>query len=72
MEDKLLSPIESLIRYGDDLHAQHIAELEKTIAGLHEVLDRLANQAITLADIKPPSAPAHAEVVEAVLAQVRK
>ena len=72
MEDKLLSAIEGLIRHGDDLHAQHIAELEKTIAGLHDVLGRLANQAMKLADIERPSDPDDAATVEAVIEQAGK
>ena len=72
MEDKLLSAIEGLIRHGDDLHAQHAAELEKTIADLHDVLRRLANQALSLADIERPSDRDDAAAVEAVVEQARK
>ena len=72
MEDKLLLAIESLIRHGDDLHAQHVTELEKTIAGLREVLRSLANQAMTLADIERPADPDDAAAVEAVVEQARK
>ena len=72
MEDKLLSAIEGLIRQGDDFHAQHVAELEKTIAGLQDVLRILANQAMALADIEPPADPDEAAAVEAVVEQARK
>ena len=72
MEDKLLSAIEGLIRHGDDLHAQHVAEFEKPIAGLQEVLRGLANQAMTLADIERPTDPDGAAAVEAVVEQARK
>ena len=72
MEDKLLSAIEGLIRHGDDLHAQHIAELEQTIAGLHEVLRRLATEAMKLADIERPADSDDAASVEAVVEQARK
>ena len=71
MEDKLLSAIEGLIRQGDDRHAQQVAELEKTIAGLHDVLRRLANQALSLADIERPSDQDDAAAVEAVVEQAR-
>ena len=72
MEDKLLSAIEGLIRQGDDLHAQQVAELDKTIAGLQEVLHTLANQAMTLADIERPVDPDDAATVEAVIEQAGK
>ena len=71
-DDWLLIMIQDVIRRGDDLHAQHVAELEKTIAGLHEVLRALATTTMKLADIKPPSDRADAEVVEAVVGEARK
>jgi hypothetical protein len=70
--ESLLTTIERLIKAGDDTHAQHVAELEKTIAGLHEVLRALATTTMKLADIKPPSDRADAEVVEAVVGEARK
>ena len=42
-EERPLTAIEGLIRHGDYLHAQHVAELEKTIAGLQEVPRSLAS-----------------------------
>lgn len=72
MENKLLSAIEGLIRQGDDLHAQHVAEPEKTVAGLQDVLRTLANQAMTLADIERPTDPDDAAAIEAVVEQARK
>ena len=72
MAESLLVTIEKLVRQGDERHAQHIAELERTLASLKEVVRVMATQALKLADIKPPSDPADAAVVEGVLEQARK
>jgi hypothetical protein len=70
--ERLLRAIEGMIRRGDEQHAQHVAELEKAIAGLHEVLRDLASHAVQLADIKPPSDAADAAVVTDVVERARK
>ena len=72
MDDKLLHVIQGLIRRGDEAHAQHIAELERTLAALQEVVRVMATQALKLADITPPSNSADVEIVNGVVAQARK
>ena len=61
-----------LIRQGDDLHAQHVAELETAIAGLHEVLRDLAAAALKLADVSPPADPTDAAALADLLERARK
>ena len=68
----LLNTIQELIRRGDEADAKHVAELEKTIAALHGVLRALATQTMRLADVGPPSDPAHAAIIDAVLGEGRK
>ena len=72
MGDELLTAIEGLIRHGDDLHAQHVAELERTVAALREVLRDLASAAMKLAEIAPLRDPADAGVVEDVVGRAGK
>ena len=72
MDELLLTTMQGLIRRGDELHAQHVAELERTIAALHEVVRAVATQALKLADITPPRDPADAAVVDGVVDQARK
>jgi hypothetical protein len=72
VEERLLSAIQGLIRRGDELHAQHVAQLERNIAGLHDVLRDLASAAMKLADITPPSDPTDAAVVDDVVSRARK
>jgi hypothetical protein len=72
MEESLFAAMQVSIARTDELHAQHIAELERTVAALHEVLRVMATQALQLADLKPPSDPVDAAVVESVLDQARK
>jgi hypothetical protein len=70
--DELLTAIEGLIRRGDDLHAAHVAELERTVAALREVLRDLASAAMKLAEIAPPRDPADARVIEDVVGRAGK
>ncbi len=72
MDDKRLAAIQGLIRRGDELHAQHVAELERTIAGLHEVLRDLATAAMKLAEITPPRDQTAAVIMEDVVSRARK
>ena len=72
MDDKLMAAMQASIARTDELQAQHVAELETAIAGLHEVLRVLATHALKLADIKPPSDPADAATVDGVVQQARK
>ena len=72
MGDELLTAIAGLIRQGDDLHAQHVAELENTVAGLREVLRDLASAAVKLAEIAPPRDPVDAGVIEDVVGRAGK
>jgi len=70
--DELLTAIAGLIRQGDNLHAQHVAELDKTVAGLREVLRDLASAAMKLAEIAPPRDPVDAGVIEDVVGRAGK
>jgi len=70
--DELLTAIEGLIRHGDDLHAAHVAELERTVAALREVLRDLASAAMKLAEIAPLRDPADAGVIEDVVGRAGK
>jgi len=70
--ESLMNAISSLIRWGDEAHAQHVAELEKTVAGLHEVLRDLATHALQLADIKLPNDSPDAAVVADMVERARK
>jgi hypothetical protein len=72
MGDSLLETIQSLIRRGDDLHAQRVAELEKAIAGLQEVLRDLAGAAMKLTKINAPRDPTDTVVIEDVVGRARK
>ncbi len=72
MGDELLTAIEGLIRRGDDLHARHVAELERTVAALREVLRDLASAAVKLAEIAPSRDPADAGVIEDVVGRANK
>ena len=67
MNDDLLTSIQGQIRQGDELHAQHVAELERTNAGLHEVLRDLATSAMKLAEI----GPSDTAVIEDVVSRAR-
>ncbi len=69
--ESLLNTISGLIRRGDEQHAQHVAELEQAVAGLHDVLRDLASHAAQLADIKPPSDATDAAVVAGVVERAR-
>lgn len=71
-DETLLRAIEVLVRRGDELHARRVAELQKALAALHDVLRVLAAQAIKLADIRSPSDPADAAIVAAVIAEARE
>ena len=71
-EERLLTAIEGLIRQGDERHAQHVAELEQTIAGLHEVLRDLASSAMKLREIAPPPDPPDEAVIEDVVRRASK
>jgi hypothetical protein len=68
----VLCAIETLIKIGDDNYEKQIAELEETIAGLHEVLRAIATEAMRLADIERPRDLADATIVDEVLSQARK
>ena len=71
-EERLLTAIEGLIRQGDERHAQHITELQRTIAGLHEVLHDLASSAMKLREIAPLRDPSDAAVIEDVVQRASK
>ena len=72
MSDHLLTAIQGLIRQGDELHSQHVAELDRTIGGLHEVLRDLAGAAMRLVEINAPRDPTDAAVVDDVVSRARK
>lgn len=72
MNDNLLTSIQGLIRQGDELQAEHVADLERTIAGLHEVLRDLAGAAMKLAEIAPLRDPTDAAVVDDVVTRASK
>ena len=72
MDEKLIAAMQASIKRTDDLQAQHVAELQRTLAALQEVVRVMATQALKLADIKPPSDPAEAAIVEGVVGQARK
>ena len=61
-----------MIRRGDELHAQRVAELEKTIAGLQEVLRDLVGAAMRLTEISAPHDPAYTEIIEEVVRRATK
>lgn len=67
MSDSMLETIQSLIKRGDELHVQRVAELEKTVLRLQEVLRDLAGAAMRLAEINAPGDPANAAVIEDVV-----
>ena len=72
MNEDLLTAIQGLIRQGDKLHAQHVAELEKAIAGLQEVLRDLAGAAMRLMEINAPRDPTDTAVIEDVVRRASK
>jgi len=72
MGDQLLEAIQGLIKRGDELHAQRVAELEKAVAGLQEVLRDLAGAAMKLAEIHAPTDPTDSAVIEDVVRRAGK
>ena len=72
MDEKLIAAMHASIKRTDDLHAQHVARLERTLAALQEVVRVMATQALKLADIKTPSDPAEEAVIAGVIEQARK
>jgi hypothetical protein len=71
-EERLLTATEGLIRQGDELQAQHITELQRTIASLHEILRDLASSAMKLREIAPPPDPPDEAVIEDVVRRASK
>jgi len=72
MDERLIAAMQASIARTDELHAQHIALLEKTVAGMHEALCDLANAAMRLAGIRAPRDPADAEVIGDVVARASR
>ena len=72
MDEKLLAAMQASIKHTDELHAQHIAELERTVAGLHEVLRDLAGAAMRLVEINAPPDPTDVAVIEDVVRRASK
>jgi hypothetical protein len=64
MDDRLLASMLASIERTDGLHAQYIAELEKTIAGLHEVLRDLAGAGMGLMEINAPRDPTDTVIIK--------
>ena len=69
--EALLMTIEGLVRRGDELHGQRVADLEKAIAGLHDVLRDLAGSAMRLVEINAPRDPTDMAVIEDVIRRAR-
>ena len=72
MSESLLETIQVVIRRGDELHAQRVAELEKAIAGLQEVLRDLAGVAMKLTEISAPRDPTDRVIIEEVVRRASK
>jgi hypothetical protein len=70
--ERLLTAIQASIKRTDELHAQHVAELEKSIAGLQEVLRDLAGAAMRLTEINAPTDPTGTAAIEDVVRRARK
>ncbi len=72
MDEKLLASMLASIKHTDEHHAQHIAELERTIAGMHEVLRDLAGAAMRLLEINAPRDPTDTAIIEDVVRRASK
>jgi len=68
MDDKSLAAN----RRADGVHAQRVADLERTVAELHAVLRELAASALQLLDMSPPRKPADAVIVGEIVKRARK
>lgn len=56
----------------DEAQAQRVAELEKTIASLRELLRELAAGTLQLLETSPPREPADAVIVGDIVKRARK
>jgi hypothetical protein len=72
MDDQFITAMRASIARTDELHAQQVAELEKTIAGLQEVLRELADSALRLVEINAPRDPTDTVIIEEVIRRANK
>ena len=59
-------------RRTDEVHAQRVADLERTNAELHAVLRDLAASTLRLLKMSPPRNPADAVIVGEIVKRARK
>lgn len=72
MNERQLAEVRASIERVDRLHAQRIAEFERRVAGLQELLRDLATSALQLLETSPPRDPADAVVVGDIVKRARK
>jgi hypothetical protein len=72
MNDRPPAAVRTPLGRADEAHAQRVAELEKTIAGLRELLRELAGSALQLLKTSPPREPADAVIVGDIVKRARK
>ena len=72
MNDRPPATVRAPTGRAEEAHAQRIAELEKTIAGLQRLLRELATSSLQLLETSPPRDPGDAVIVGDIVKRARK